>query len=167
MATPPAAATTDAPTSATDNDFATYTPKIAFLFPGQGAQTVGMAKARPHATQRRADRGTRTHNVCLRRAAQPCVHSPSPLRHTGIHAHFWGCRASRLCAALSQSLVEEVPAAAAMFKRASEILGYDLLKVCVEGPKEKLDMTAVRFACCVDSHAGAAARNAARRGGAA
>jgi hypothetical protein len=31
-----------------------------------------------------------------------------------------------------------------MFKRASEILGYDLLKVCTEGPKEKLDSTEVR-----------------------
>ena len=31
-----------------------------------------------------------------------------------------------------------------MFKRASEILGYDLLKVCVGGPKEKLDSTEVR-----------------------
>ena len=40
--------------------------------------------------------------------------------------------------------MEEVPAAAAMFKRASEILGYDLLDVCVNGPKEKLDSTAVR-----------------------
>jgi hypothetical protein len=40
--------------------------------------------------------------------------------------------------------VEEVPAAASMFKRASEILGYDLLDVCVNGPKEKLDSTAVR-----------------------
>ncbi len=50
---------------------------------------------------------------------------------------------------MHQSLVEEVPAAAAMFKRASEILGYDLLEVCVNGPKEKLDSTAVRcFAAC-------------------
>lgn len=31
-----------------------------------------------------------------------------------------------------------------MFKRASEILGYDLLDVCVNGPKEKLDSTVVR-----------------------
>ena len=34
----------DSPTSAADNDFAAYVPKTAFLFPGQGAQTVGMAK---------------------------------------------------------------------------------------------------------------------------
>ena len=43
-----------------------------------------------------------------------------------------------------KALCAEVPAAAAMFKRASEILGYDLLQVCAEGPKEKLDLTAVR-----------------------
>lgn len=47
-----------------------------------------------------------------------------------------------------QSLVAEVPAAADLFKKASDILGYDLLKVCVEGPKEKLDTTAV--SCPVD-----------------
>lgn len=40
-----AAATADVYTSPADNDFATYVPKVAFLFPGQGAQTVGMAKA--------------------------------------------------------------------------------------------------------------------------
>lgn len=43
-----------------------------------------------------------------------------------------------------QALCEEVPAAAALFARASEQLGYDLLAVCTSGPKEKLDMTAVR-----------------------
>jgi malonyl CoA-acyl carrier protein transacylase len=29
-----------------DDKFADYAPKTAFLFPGQGAQTVGMAKVR-------------------------------------------------------------------------------------------------------------------------
>lgn len=62
-----------------------YEPKVAFFFPGQGAQTVGMAK----------------------------------------------------------DLAAEVPAAKELFDRASEILGYDLLEVCVEGPKEKLNSTAV------------------------
>jgi Acyl transferase domain len=59
--------------------------KSAFMFPGQGAQTVGMA--------------------------------------------------GPVCA--------ELPAAKALFDKASAILGYDLLKVCVEGPKEKLDSTVV------------------------
>jgi len=57
----------------------------AFLFPGQGAQTVGMCK----------------------------------------------------------ELVEEVPAAKDLFAKASEILGYDLLDRCINGPKELLDSTAV------------------------
>lgn len=56
---------------------------IAFLFPGQGAQAVGMA----------------------------------------------------------QELVEQLPAAAALFTQASEILGYDLAHLCAQGPAEKLNTT--------------------------
>lgn len=59
--------------------------KRAFLFPGQGAQYVGMAA----------------------------------------------------------SLCESLPAARALFDRAAEVLGYDLLAVCRDGPKERLDSTAV------------------------
>ncbi len=55
----------------------------AFLFPGQGAQSVGMAGA----------------------------------------------------------LCDEVPAARSLFDRASEQLGFDLLKLCVGGPAEQLDAT--------------------------
>ena len=57
--------------------------RTAFLFPGQGAQTVGMGR----------------------------------------------------------QLVESVPAAKALFDQAGAILGYDLLKLCLEGPAEKLDST--------------------------
>ena len=32
---------------ATSNNFADYKPTVGFYFPGQGAQTVGMAKVRP------------------------------------------------------------------------------------------------------------------------
>jgi [acyl-carrier-protein] S-malonyltransferase len=60
-------------------------PRTAFLFPGQGAQAVGMAGA--------------------------------------------------LCSSL--------PAAADLFARASAILGYDLLSVCVNGPAERLSATDV------------------------
>jgi [acyl-carrier-protein] S-malonyltransferase len=58
--------------------------KVAFLFPGQGAQTVGMGGL-----------------VCSR-----------------------------------------VPAARALFDRASSVLGYDLLGLCTQGPAEELDTTA-------------------------
>jgi [acyl-carrier-protein] S-malonyltransferase len=59
--------------------------RVAFLFPGQGAQAVGMA--------------------------------------------------GELCNTL--------PAARALFDRASAILGFDLLNACTNGPKELLDSTAV------------------------
>ena len=36
---------------------------------------------------------------------------------------------------------ETVPAAAELYKKASEILGYDLLAKCKDGPKEELDTT--------------------------
>jgi [acyl-carrier-protein] S-malonyltransferase len=59
--------------------------KIAFLFPGQGAQTVGM----------------------------------------GRHA------------------AEMLPAARRLYDRAEEVLGYDLAKLCFEGPPEELDSTVI------------------------
>lgn len=59
--------------------------KVAFLFPGQGAQHVGMSK----------------------------------------------------------TIVEKFPAARALFDQAAEILGYDLAKLCFEGPAENLDTTEV------------------------
>jgi [acyl-carrier-protein] S-malonyltransferase len=60
-------------------------PKIAFLFPGQGAQFVGMGK----------------------------------------------------------ELYEQLPAARALFDRASQRLGFDLTRLCFEGPAEALEATDV------------------------
>ncbi|KAF3625604.1 hypothetical protein FXO37_30768 [Capsicum annuum] len=36
---------------------------------------------------------------------------------------------------------QKVPAAAELYKRANEIMGFDLLDICINGPKEKLDST--------------------------
>jgi [acyl-carrier-protein] S-malonyltransferase len=44
---------------------------------------------------------------------------------------------------MSVALCDEVPAAKELFDKASKILGYDLLDVCKNGPKEKLDSTVV------------------------
>lgn len=59
--------------------------KIAFVFPGQGAQHVGMGK----------------------------------------------------------TIAERYPAARALYERAAEIVGYDLAKICFEGPAEDLDSTVI------------------------
>ena len=77
-------AATDA-VATSDTLFKDWKASTAFLFPGQGAQYVGMAG----------------------------------------------------------KLVAEVPKAKEMFQQASEVLGYDLLKLCLEGPKERLDSTVI------------------------
>lgn len=68
-----------------DDEFAGYVPKTVFMFPGQGAQKIGM----------------------------------------GVE------------------VAAEVPAAAELYAKASEILGYDLLAKCTDGPKEELDSTVI------------------------
>ncbi|XP_021716266.1 uncharacterized protein LOC110684163 [Chenopodium quinoa] len=69
-------------TAVDDALFSDYKPSCAFLFPGQGAQALGM----------------------------------------GAEA-------------------QNVPAAAALFKKANDIMGFDLLEICINGPKEKLNTT--------------------------
>lgn len=42
---------------------------------------------------------------------------------------------------MGQQLYETLPAARALYDRAREVLGYDLAKICFEGPAEELDST--------------------------
>ncbi len=42
---------------------------------------------------------------------------------------------------MGRVLAETIPAARALYERAGEVLGYDLAKICFEGPAEDLDST--------------------------
>jgi len=42
---------------------------------------------------------------------------------------------------MGRQLAESLPAARALYERANQILGYDLAKLCFEGPTEQLDST--------------------------
>jgi len=44
---------------------------------------------------------------------------------------------------MGQALIGKYPRAAALYRQASEILGYDLQGICVEGPVEKLETTEI------------------------
>jgi [acyl-carrier-protein] S-malonyltransferase len=43
---------------------------------------------------------------------------------------------------MGAALAANLPAARELFDRAAAILGYDLLRLCVDGPEDKLDSTA-------------------------
>ena len=44
---------------------------------------------------------------------------------------------------MGKDIAEAFPAAAALYKKANEIVGYDLQDICFNGPQEKLDSTTV------------------------
>lgn len=48
----------------------------------------------------------------------------------------------KLCVLAMQSC-KDIPAVKSMLATAQSVLGYDLLQLCLEGPKERLDDTAV------------------------
>ena len=96
---------------ATESKFTNLKPHTAFLFPGQGAQTVGMGKVRslvfPSAP------------ICADMYSRIAMLSCLVVQHA--------------MPMVLQDVVEEVSAAKDLFAQASDILGYDLLKVCTEG----------------------------------
>lgn len=124
------------PQASADDKFADYKPTTAFFFPGQGAQSVGMAKAsyswRPHLACHHSRHSKRSLHQPAAAAARverppcwlqlPCVLTlpvPPPL-------------SPHLLLSL-QDLVAECPAAKELFDKAADILGYDLLKVNRKG----------------------------------
>ena len=119
-----------------DTKFADYAPRTAFLFPGQGAQTVGMAKAR---LKLRSVKRFLSHRSL--KAAQILRRS---------------CPEMQLN--VPQDVYKQVPAAKTLFDRASEVLGYDLLQACVEGampapePLSPLCWAGVRLMSTSQSH---------------
>lgn len=101
-----------------DDKFANYAPKTAFLFPGQGAQKVGMAKVRrqppmfvPPLRWRMVDDGVLWSRLVTLHCGRPAI------------ALIWDL----------QEACEQSATAKELFDKASDILGYDLLKVCTEG----------------------------------
>ena len=121
-----------------DKKFDDYAPKVAFFFPGQGAQTVGTwissgshARVVPIASSNAC--------VCAILAAASLLFAPLPrcLRFCRLT-----CVASPV-PGMAKDVVTEVPKAKELFDQASDILGYNLLQVCTEGPAEKLNSTAV------------------------
>jgi malonyl CoA-acyl carrier protein transacylase len=60
------------------------------------------------------------------------------------------------CVGMGSTIVQQVPKAKELFDKASEILGYDLLHRCTEGPKDLLDSTVRIRALCFASRDGRA-----------
>ena len=44
---------------------------------------------------------------------------------------------------MGRKLAEQYPLARDLFERANEILGFDLMRLCFEGPAEQLDSTVI------------------------
>lgn len=105
-----------------DTKFADYKPHVAFFFPGQGAQAVGMAKvSSPFITYRTT--------VCHCAAASV------------------GKRHNQVCPL--QDVVNEVTAAKQLFQQASDILSYDLLKACLEGKHSPKQLQHCIICACI------------------
>ncbi|RVW56850.1 Malonyl-CoA-acyl carrier protein transacylase, mitochondrial [Vitis vinifera] len=95
--------------------FADYKPTCAFLFPGQN--------------QRKGDNEAGMIGTVVDVLSSLLVLSCYEVLSNGAQAVGMGSEA------------QSVPAAADLYKKANDILGFDLLDVCINGPKEKLDST--------------------------
>ncbi|CAI5465072.1 unnamed protein product [Closterium sp. Yama58-4] len=111
------------------------TRQLAF----RAAPSIGSASQRLSSVARRSQRQPQRHLQCRAEAATVSDDAFGDYKVT-VAALFPGQGAQSVGMGAEAAAV---PAAAALFAKASEILGYDLLDVCVNGPKEKLDSTAV------------------------
>ncbi|KAF8397203.1 hypothetical protein HHK36_016110 [Tetracentron sinense] len=97
--------------------FSDYNPTCAFLFPGQSPLIFQVLSEASKSTG--VDSGLvsqETDSISMEHGAQAVG--------MGMEA-------------------QNVPAAADLYKKANDILGFDLLDVCTSGPKEKLDSTVI------------------------
>jgi len=107
------------------------------------SQTAALAAPAQTFAPNRARRTTVRRNVRAEVAAtvaKPTAYTAS--EYTPKKAFFFPGQGAQYVG-MAKDLCEECPAAKEMFDMASEVLGYDLLDVCVNGPAERLNSTEV------------------------
>ena len=113
---------------------------VALLFPGQGSQYVKMLDGVKDVPEVRVGRKNRPTSGAL----NPNCCSVALLLVRRVSICLLGFAVPpRPCmpSSTKRNKMEESPKVKDMLSKATEILGYDLLKMCLEGPEEKLAET--------------------------
>jgi hypothetical protein len=97
------------------------------------------------ATHRFLKVGRTTHSICLPHGLTgPMMCTRMTLPRTLSLAK----RSVKVVSPAHSQATKDIPAVKAMLREAQQALGYDLLQLCTDGPKEKLDDTAYAQVCC-------------------